>query len=213
MAARRSRASRSISRWISTASRWRSMSRRPTGMTARASSRCCISLPAAASRGQPWAISATGASGCPSRRGARHHHPTQRRRSRRNLHSGGDSLGRRALPGLDQPLPSVEHHLRADRGAPRRFHRDRLHLDPVPPPGPPCNPGNQRLTSTNSFSRLPTRWISMRATAIAQDSGLVNRSRTRAYAEACHRGDGVAGGGKCLGQLFMRSRKRGATAS
>ena len=30
-------------------------------MTARASSRCCISLPAAASRGPPWAISATGA--------------------------------------------------------------------------------------------------------------------------------------------------------
>ena len=56
-----------------------------------------------------------------------------------------------ALSGLDQPLPPVEHHLRADRGAPRRFHRDRLHLHPVPPPGPPCDPGNQRLTSTNSF--------------------------------------------------------------
>src|SRR3954453_15804457 len=39
------------------------------------------------------------------------------------------------------------HHLRADRGAPRRFHRDRLHLHPVPPPGPPWDPGNQRLTS------------------------------------------------------------------
>ena len=65
MAARRSRASRSISRSINTASRWRSTSRRRTGMTARASSRCCISLPAAASRGQPWAISATGVSGCP----------------------------------------------------------------------------------------------------------------------------------------------------
>jgi hypothetical protein len=51
----------SISRLISTASRWRSMSPRQTGMTARASSRCCISLPA--SRGLPWAISATGASG------------------------------------------------------------------------------------------------------------------------------------------------------
>src|SRR3954471_3511768 len=37
------------------------------------------------------------------------------------------------------------HHLRA--GAPRRFHRDRLRLDPVPPPGTPCTPGNQRLTS------------------------------------------------------------------
>jgi hypothetical protein len=56
-----------------------------------------------------------------------------------------------ALSGLDQPLPPVEYHLRADRGAPRRFHRDRLHLDPVPPPGPPWDPGNQRLTSTNSF--------------------------------------------------------------
>jgi hypothetical protein len=133
----------SISRLINTASRWRSTSRRPTGMTARASSRCCISLPA--SRGPPWAISAIGVSGCP--RGAWHHHPTQYWRSWRNLHSGGDS--RRALAGLDQPLPSVEHHLRA--GAPRRFHRDRLHLDPVPPPGPPCDPGNQRLTSTNSF--------------------------------------------------------------
>ena len=32
------------------------------------------------SRGPPWAISATGASGFQGRRGARHHHPTQRRR-------------------------------------------------------------------------------------------------------------------------------------
>jgi hypothetical protein len=87
MAARRSRASRSISRLISTASRWRSMSRRPTGMTARASFQYCISLPA--SKEQPWAISATGVSGCP--RGARHYHRAQRRR--RNLHSGGDSVG------------------------------------------------------------------------------------------------------------------------
>src|SRR3954471_17608881 len=55
------------------------------------------------------------------------------------------------------------HHLRA--GAPRRFHRDRLHLDPLPPPGPPCDPGNQRLTSTNSFLacklRGYIRWASM----------------------------------------------------
>ena len=65
MAARRSRASRSISRSTSTASRWRSTSRRRISMTARASSRCCISLPAAASREQPWVISAIGASGCP----------------------------------------------------------------------------------------------------------------------------------------------------
>src|SRR3954469_21559854 len=55
----------SISPWTSTASRWRSPSRRQISMTARASSRCCISLPAAASRGRPWAISAIGASGCP----------------------------------------------------------------------------------------------------------------------------------------------------
>src|SRR3954453_11867485 len=53
------------------------------------------------------------------------------------------------------------HHLRADRGAPRRFHRDRLHLHPVPPPGPPCDPANQRLTSvavgTEVTSRPPRR--------------------------------------------------------
>src|SRR4051794_18235640 len=42
-------------------------------------------------------------------RGAWHHPSTQRRRSRRILHSGGDSG--RALPGLDQPLPPVEYHL------------------------------------------------------------------------------------------------------
>src|SRR4051794_2130867 len=48
---------------------------------------------------------------------------------------------------MDEPLPPVEHYLRADRGAPRRFHRDRLHLDPLPPLDPPCDPGNQRLTS------------------------------------------------------------------
>ncbi len=58
-------------------------------------------------KGTALAISAIAASGCP--RGARHHHPTQHRRSWRNLHSGGDSG--RALPGLDQSLPSVEHHL------------------------------------------------------------------------------------------------------
>src|SRR3954453_20237305 len=62
---------------------------------------------------------------------------------------------------MDEPLPPVEHHLRADRGAPRRFHRDRLHLHPVPPPGPPCHPGNQRLTSvavgTEVTSRPPRR--------------------------------------------------------
>jgi hypothetical protein len=133
----------SISPWTSMVSRWRSTSRRQTSMTARASSRCCINLPA--SKGLPWVISAIAASGCP--RGARHHHPTQRWRSRRNLHPGGDS--RRALAGMDQPLPPVEHHLRADRGAPRRFHRDSLHLHPVPPLGLPCDPANQRLTSTN----------------------------------------------------------------
>src|SRR4051794_15158067 len=62
---------------------------------------------------------------------------------------------------MDEPLPPVEHYLRADRGAPRRFHRDRLHLDPVPPLGPPCDPGNQRLTSvavgTEVTSRPPRR--------------------------------------------------------
>ena len=157
MAARRSRASRSILRSINTASRWRSPPRRRMSMTARASFRCCISLPA--SRGLPWAISAIAASGCP--RGAWHHHPTQRRRSWRNLHSGGYSG--RALAGLDQPLPPVEHHLREDRGAPRRFHRDRLHLDPVPPPGAPCDPRNQRLTSTNSFSACRGPVLSRRA--------------------------------------------------
>src|SRR3954471_16694321 len=47
------------------------------------------------------------------------------------------------------------HHLRA--GVPRRFHRDRLHLDPLPPPGPPCAPGNQRLTSTNRLRVLAGR--------------------------------------------------------
>ena len=68
-AARRSRASKSISRSINTASRWRSPSRRRISMTARASSRCCINLPA--SRGPPWAISAIAASGCkPARRSA-----------------------------------------------------------------------------------------------------------------------------------------------
>jgi hypothetical protein len=91
-AARRSRASRSISPWINTASHWRSTSRQRMSMTARASFQCCISLPAAASRGQLWAISVIAASGCP--RGARHHHPTQRRRPRRDLHSGGYSVGR-----------------------------------------------------------------------------------------------------------------------
>jgi transposase len=75
-----------------TASRWRSPSRQRMSMTARASSQCCINLPAAASRGPPWVISATGASGCP--RGARHHPPTQRRRPWRNLHPRGYSVGR-----------------------------------------------------------------------------------------------------------------------
>ena len=66
------------------------MSRRPTpSMTARASSPCCISLPAAASRGPPWAISAIGPAAVQGWRNARHHHPTQRRWSQRYLHSGG----------------------------------------------------------------------------------------------------------------------------
>ena len=70
-------------------------------------------------------------------------------------------MGRRALAGVGQPLPPVEHHLQADRGSSRRFHRDCLHLHPVPPPGPPCAPGNQRLTSvavgTEVTSRPPRR--------------------------------------------------------
>ena len=33
-----------------------------------------------------------------------------------------------------EPLPSVEHDLRADKGAPRRFHRDRLRFHPLPAP-------------------------------------------------------------------------------
>src|SRR6187431_3318188 len=44
MAARRPRASKSISPWTSTVSRWRSASHRPMPTTARASSRCCTSL-------------------------------------------------------------------------------------------------------------------------------------------------------------------------
>jgi hypothetical protein len=47
---KKSGASKSISRWTSTAFRWRLPPHRRTGMTARASSRCCISLPVAASR-------------------------------------------------------------------------------------------------------------------------------------------------------------------
>ena len=111
MAARRSRASRSISQSINTASRWRSTSRQRMSMTARASSRCCISLPAAASRGLPWAISVIAVSGCPTRHSASPSNPapavTAEPSSRRRL------VGRRALAGVDQPLPPVEHHLRA----------------------------------------------------------------------------------------------------
>jgi hypothetical protein len=92
-------------------------------------------------------------------------HPTQRRRSRRILHSGGYSVGRRALAGVDQPLPPVEHHLRADRGASRRFHRDRLRLHPRPASGAAYDPENQRMTSTNRHSangmaRPDANWMS-----------------------------------------------------
>jgi hypothetical protein len=62
---KRSRASISILRSISTAFRWRSTFRRPTGMTARVSSHCCISLSAAVSKEQRWAISAIATNGCP----------------------------------------------------------------------------------------------------------------------------------------------------
>src|SRR3954467_10667142 len=55
----------SISLWTSTVSRWRSPSRRRMSMTAKVSSRCCVNLPAAASKEQLWAISAIAASACP----------------------------------------------------------------------------------------------------------------------------------------------------
>ena len=72
--------------------------------------------------------------------------PVARGRDGKFLPAG---MGGGALLRLVEPLPSVEHDLRADKGAPRRFHRDRLRLDPVPAPEAPRNRRAQRLTSTN----------------------------------------------------------------
>jgi len=62
-AARRSGASKSMSPSTNTASRWRSMSRRRTGMTRKVSCRFCARSPMVASRARRSAISATAASG------------------------------------------------------------------------------------------------------------------------------------------------------
>ena len=120
-------------------------------------------------------------------------------------------MGRRALPGLDQPLPPVEHHLRADRGAPRRFHRDRLHLDPVPPPGTPCDPGNQRLTSvavgTEVTSRPPRR---SRRAAFPHRAPAEGQTRPAFGAWAAHTVSprGAMPRGTCLVRLCVRGMRR-----
>ena len=64
-AERRSGASKSMLRSTNTASRWRSTSRRRTGMTRKVSCRFCARSPMEASRAQRSGISAIGASGWP----------------------------------------------------------------------------------------------------------------------------------------------------
>ena len=149
---RRSGASRSRLPSTNTASPWRSMSRRRTGMIRKASSLSCASSPMEASRVRPWAISATGASGW-QRRVRRSASP-----SRRSLAAETDGSFPPASAGwwnvlcLAEPLPAVEYHRRALEGAPHRFRRDRVHLDPLSPPKAPRRRGTQRLTSTNRHS-------------------------------------------------------------
>ena len=65
-AERRSGASRSTSPWTNTVSRWRSMSRRRTGMTPKESCRFCARSPRVASKVRRLATWATEASGWPT---------------------------------------------------------------------------------------------------------------------------------------------------
>src|SRR4051812_42010883 len=67
--------------------------------------------------------------------------------SRRYLLGGGTVLC------LAQPLPAVEHHLRALEGAPRRLCCDRVHLHPRSAHEAPRRRGAERLTSTNRLSK------------------------------------------------------------
>jgi hypothetical protein len=53
--------------------------------------------------------------------------PRRTVRSRRHLLVSGTVLC------LAQPLPAIEHHLRAIEGTPHRFRCYRVHLDPLPP--------------------------------------------------------------------------------
>src|SRR3954451_5995377 len=54
------------------------------------------------------------------------------------------------------------HHLRADKEAPRRLHRDRLRVHPLSAPEALGKPGRQCLMSTNSLLglSLTTAWAS-----------------------------------------------------
>src|SRR4051812_50171981 len=72
--------------------------------------------------------------------------------SRRYLLGGGTVLC------LAQPLPAVEHHLRALGGAPHRLCCDRVHLDPRSAHEAPRRRGTQRLTSTNRLLSLNAAW-------------------------------------------------------
>ena len=79
----------------------------------------------------------------------RYHRRGHCARPRRTVHSRRHLLGGGTVLCLAEPLPAVEHHLRALEGAPHRFRCDHVHLDPLSSPQAPRRRGTQRLTSTN----------------------------------------------------------------
>ena len=76
-----------------TASRWRSRSRRRTGMTPKGSCRSCARLPRVASQVRRWATSATGASGWPGSVKCRHQRRGRCPRPRPPVRPGRHLLG------------------------------------------------------------------------------------------------------------------------
>ena len=84
--------------------------------------------------------------------GARHCCQADRPRPQWSVHPHRDRLGGGALLQLDQPLPPIEHYLRANKRPSRRLRPDRLHLRPFQAPAAPHTQGLQRMMSTYMLS-------------------------------------------------------------